>query len=164
MIRAARLRQLCAIRQLKQDRAAIALARGNAKKTETADAAVVATIIHSQMQAEMPARLSEHLRAASVLRGATSRYTAYVLAANADHQALALQRDIAEIAQREADLAHRAAEAFWKLHAVALRRREALDELAQTLSNAETRLVLLREEDVQSDQRTVPVPAGGLPR
>ena len=164
MSRAARMRQLCAIRQLKEDRAAIALARSNAKKTETADAAAAATVIHSQMQADLHPRLGEHLRAASVLRGATSRYTAYVLAANADRHALASQRDIAETAQREADLAHHAAEACRKLHATALRRREALDEVAQTLNNAETRLVLLREEDVQSDQRPVPVAATGPQR
>lgn len=164
MSRAARIRQLCAIRQLKEDRAAIALARGNARQTETADAAVAATIIHSQMQADLHPRLSEHLRAASLLRGATSRYTAYVLAANADRQALASQRDIADAAKREADVAHRAAEALRKLHATALRRREALDGVAQTLNNAETRLVLLREEDLQSDQRPAPVAAGGPQR
>ncbi len=164
MSRAARMRQLCAIRQLKEDRAAIALARGNAKKTETADAAADATIIHSQMQADLHPRLGEHLRAASVLGEATSRYTAFVLAANADRQAVAGQGDIAAIAQRDADLAASAAEALRKLHATALRRREALVEVAQTLNNAETRLVLLREEDLQSDQRPVAVAATGAQR
>jgi hypothetical protein len=161
MSRAARMRQLCAIRQLKEDRAAIALARGNAKKTETAKVAVAATNILSEMQADLHPRLNEHLRAASVLGEATSRYTAFVLAASADRQAVASQSDIATTAQRDADLAGSAAEALRKLHATALRRREALDEVAQTLNNAETRVALLREEDLQSDQRPVPVAAGG---
>lgn len=160
MSRAALIRQLGTIRQLKLDRAAIALARGNARKAETEAVADAATSIFNQMKDDLHPRLTEHLRAASVMNGATSRYTAYVLAANADRRALAIQRDITVTAQREADMAFRAAEAFRNLHAMALRRREALDEVAKTLTSAEKTLAFLREEDRQSDQRPVPTGEG----
>jgi quinolinate synthase len=164
MIDAARMRQLCAIRRLKEDRAAIALARAREMQTVAANAADVADVLHNQMQAELHPRLLEHLRAASELSGVTSRYTTFVMAANTDRQALATQCDISETAQREADEGHRAAEACRMLYAVAVRQRDSLEKVAEALNNAETRLVLQREEDRLPDQRPMPAAARGSRR
>jgi hypothetical protein len=163
MSRAALIRKLGTIRRLKEDRAAIALARGNARKAETEALASAENAVFHQMRDDLHPRLTEHLRAASAMNGAASRYTAYVLAATTDRAALARQRDIAQTAQRTADMAFRAAEAFRNLHAMALRRREALDEVAKTLTHAEDLNASLREEDLQSDQRPVPPTEGARP-
>jgi hypothetical protein len=162
MTKTHRMQQLTAVRKLKEDRDAIALARANAAKKLAQQAVDAANANHAAMQTSLRPRLTEHLRASSVLNGSTNRYTAYVMAANADRQAVAKLRDAAEGAQRACDVASRAAEAVRKVYAATLRQRESLEIITGSLIAADRKHALLSEEDRLSEQQSTQASTGLL--
>lgn len=147
MTGSARLSDLSRLRQLRLDRAAIALARANGISAERLAAADESEALRAAQENELPAVLSGHLARASILAGTNERFAAFVLSATAERQSLARQTSLARLDRTKADEALRAAEACRKAYGVQVRRREALNGIISRLEHETKHRLAPVEED-----------------
>ena len=161
-MRTAQVAQVARLRQMRLDRAKVALARGNQLAAERIATAAAAQEAHAVLAADIAPALLRHLQAAIDLAGTNERYAAFTLAAAADRQTLAEQEVAAIVALRAAEEARLAAEALRKAHVGQLLRMQGMDGLVSRLRAADRRKAEPQEEDLMQEAHSARQHDGGL--